>query len=332
MERDSSMVQLFLIGLSAGAATALLFASVASGSPLSVLLFYLAPLPILIAALGWSHWAALIAAIVASAGLAAVFGSFFFIAFLLGVGLPAWWLGYLALLARPTATATASPDGLEWYPVGHLVFWAAVISALIVVAAMLNFGTDADSFRASLRSSLERMLHISERTAAGPSSPAAQRPDPSRLVEFLVMALPPAAAVLTTITSVVNLWLAGRIAKISGRLRRPPPDLSAMRFPSFAPALAAAAIAASFLPGLIGITAGVLGASMLMAYAILGFAVLHAITRGMGSRPFALGGIYAAVIVFGWPVLALTLLGLADTAFDFRGRAARKRHPPGPAR
>ena len=68
------MMQVFLIGIGAGAATALLFASVASGSPLSVLLFYLAPLPILIAAIGWSHWAALIAALAASAGLAAVFG------------------------------------------------------------------------------------------------------------------------------------------------------------------------------------------------------------------------------------------------------------------
>ena len=55
------MVQLILIGVSAGAAAGLLFASVASGSPLSVPLFYLAPLPILIAAIGWSHWAALIA-------------------------------------------------------------------------------------------------------------------------------------------------------------------------------------------------------------------------------------------------------------------------------
>ena len=64
-----------------------------------------------------------------------------------------------------------------------------------------------------------------------------------------------------------------------------------------------------------------------MAYAILGFAVLHAITRGMSSRPFTLGGIYAAVIVFGWPVLVMSLLGLADTAFDFRGRAARRRGP-----
>src|SRR4029079_15306006 len=142
------MIQIVLVGLGAGAATALLFASVASGSPLSVVLFYLAPLPILIAALGWRHWAALIAAVGASASLAAVFGSFFFFAFLIGVGLPAWWLGYLALLARPSADASGA---LEWYPVGHLVFWAAIISAVLVVIGMLHFGTDEASFRASLR-------------------------------------------------------------------------------------------------------------------------------------------------------------------------------------
>ena len=216
------MVHVVLIGISAGAATALLFASVASGSALSVPLFYLAPLPILIAAMGWSHWAALIA-VVAAAGLAAVFGSLFFIAFLIGIGLPAWWLGYLALLARPTAT----PGGLEWYPVGHLVFWAAIIGAGIVIAGILTLGSDLDNFRASLRSGLERMLNLQARE---PSNPADSAPQ-SRLLDILVAVLPPAAAVLATITNVVNLWLAERIVKVSGRLRRPPSDLSAMRFP-----------------------------------------------------------------------------------------------------
>ena len=130
------MVQLILIDIGAGAATALLFGSVASGSLLSVALFYLAPLPILIAALGWSHWAGLVAAVVAATGLAAVFNAFFFMAFLLGIGLPAWWLGYLALLARPTTNG--APGGLEWYPVGHLVMWAALVSALVVTAGARN--------------------------------------------------------------------------------------------------------------------------------------------------------------------------------------------------
>ena len=174
------------------------------------------------------------------------------------------------------------------------------------------------------------MLKMPAARAIEPGRGCAGRADPSRLIDILVAVLPPAAAVLATVTNVVNLWLAERIVKISGRLRRPPSDLSAMQFPVYAPALVGAAVAASFLPGIVGISAGVLAASLLMAYAILGFAVLHAITRGMGSRPFTLGGIYVAVFVFGWPVLVMSLLGLADTAFDLRGRAARRRGPPNP--
>src|SRR5262249_2008031 len=151
------MMQILLIGLCAGAAAALLFASVASGSLLSVFLFYLSALPILIAALGWSHWAALVAAVLARGGLASLFGSFFLFAFLLGVGAPAWWLGYLALLARPRAGGAAD---LEWYPVGHLVVWAGIIGALAVIAAIPHFGTDAQSFNAALAAGFERMIRL----------------------------------------------------------------------------------------------------------------------------------------------------------------------------
>ncbi len=312
------MTQMFLIGIGAGAATALLFASVASGSLFSVLLFYLAPLPILIAALGWSHWAALIAAVFASLSLAAVFGSFLFVAFLLGIGLPAWWLGYLSLLARPTGAPP--PADVEWYPVGNLVVWAAIVGALIVMAALINFSSSEDGFRSALRNGLERVLKMQARG----SKPA----DLNRVLDFLVLALPPAAAVLTTITSVLNLWLANRVVAVSGRMRRPQPDLSAMVFPSYAPLLTGAAIAGSFLPGMIGTAAGVLAASLLVAYALLGFAVLHNITRGMNARFLMLGGAYASVLVLGWPALVLMLLGLTDTALDLRGRTARKRGPP----
>jgi hypothetical protein len=324
------MAQVSLIGIGAGAAAALLFASVASGSPLSVLLFYLAPLPILIAAMGWSHWAALIAAVVAATGLAALFSPFFFLAFLVGIGLPAWWLGYLALLARPAA-GTPTADGLEWYPVGYLVFWAAIISAGVVIVGMLNLGTDEAGFRAALHQSIERVVQVQTGAQAGSPGQSGGNPALSeRVLDIMVAILPVAAAVLTTTTGIVNLGLAGRIVKISGRLPRPWPDISAMRFPSYAPLVAGAAVLASFLPGLVGVMANVLMASVLMAYAVLGFAVLHAITRGTGSRPFILGGVYAAVIVFFWPALILSLLGLADTMFDFRGRAAQKRGAPPP--
>src|ERR1039457_7692944 len=95
------MMQFGLIGIGAGAAAALLFASVTSGALLSIPLFYLAPLPIMIAGLGWSHWSALTAAVAGALALAVAFGPVFFFIFLAGAGLPAWLLTYLAMLARP---------------------------------------------------------------------------------------------------------------------------------------------------------------------------------------------------------------------------------------
>jgi hypothetical protein len=149
--------------------------------------------------------------------------------------------------------------------------------------------------------------------------------DRGRLLDIMVAVLPPTAAVFTTAVNMFNLWLASRIVRISGRLHRPPTDLSAMRFPPYALALVGAAFVASFLPGMVGQFGVVVTSTMLLAYALLGLAVMHAITRGMNSRPFALGGLYAAVIIFGWPMLLLSMLGLADSAFNLRGRVAAKR-------
>jgi len=316
------MVQILLVAIGAGAASALLFASVATGSLVATLLFYLASLPILIAAMGWGHLAGLLGALLAATGLGLTLGFYFFIAFLFGVGLPAWWLGYLALLGRPVA-ANGSAGGMEWYPIGRLVFWAAIIGTLVIVVAVLSFGTDKEAFQTELRNAFERALGAAQGQTQIPG-----RADSRRVIDILVIALPPAAAVLLTILNTFNLWLAGRIVNVSGRLRRPWPELSEMTLPGFTPGVLAAAIAGSFLPELPGLLSGVLAASLFMAYAIMGFAVLHAVTRGMAGRVFMLVGAYFAVIILGWPILAMSLLGLAETAFNFRSRSTPAAGPP----
>ena len=134
-----------------------------SGALLSIVLFYLAPLPIMIAGIGWSHWAALIAAVTGALALGCVFGIMFFLALPRSPSaLPAWWLGYLAMLARPTATAAANDNAgaLEWYPPGRLVVWAAVLATLVIVSAIPTLGTDAESFRATLHETLAKMLRM----------------------------------------------------------------------------------------------------------------------------------------------------------------------------
>jgi hypothetical protein len=312
------MTQIVLVAIGAGAASALLFASVATGSIVATFLFYLSSLPILIATLGWSHLAGLLGAVLAAAGLGLTLGFTFFFAFLFGVGLPAWWLGYLALLGRPVV-ANGAGSTMEWYPVGRLVLWSAIIGASVLVIVVLNFGTDKETFQSELRNVFERALRVQNQG----KPPIPGQTDVRRIIDLLIIALPPAAAVLLTILNTFNLWLAARIVNVSGRLRRPWPDLSATTLPGITPVLLAAAIAGSFLPDLPGMLSGVFAASLFMAYAIMGFAVLHAITRGNSGRAFALVGAYGAVIVFGWPILAMSLLGLAESAFNIRARFAK---------
>lgn len=321
-------LQIGLVGLGAGACSALLFASMLSKSILAIGLFYLAPLPILIVALGWSHWAGLVAALVAALSLAFAVDSFYFLAFLISIGIPAWWLGYLALLARPAAAqgGAGAADQIEWYPPGQLVVWCAMLGAMIVLIGLSQIGHDEATIRDTLRRAIETVLRQQMRVPADQPLELSGLADP----RLLALVLPPAAAALTTMTQLLNLWLAGRIVLISGRLRRPWPEFAALRFPAATPIALAAAFAGSFLPGTIGLAAALPAASLLMAYAVLGFAVMHGITRHLPSRGIVLFGIYAAVAVFGWPVLLMTLLGLIDTALDLRGRVAATRGPPAP--
>ena len=76
------------------------------------------------------------------------------------------------------------------------------------------------------------------------------------------------------------------------------------------------------------LSAQVTATALLLAYAIIGFAVLHTLTLALKSRTFWLGSTYAVVVVFGWPVIAMVILGLADAVFGFRERFLRTRQPP----
>src|SRR5947199_2305072 len=105
------MIAIVAIALFAGAASALMFASIVSGAPISLVLFYLAPLPLMVAGLGWGPLGASIGGIASAAGLGVIFGLPYCLAFVLTVALPAWWLGHLALLGRPVATAVPGGNG-----------------------------------------------------------------------------------------------------------------------------------------------------------------------------------------------------------------------------
>jgi hypothetical protein len=317
------MMAFALIALIAGAASALMFASIVSGALISLVLFYLAPLPLMVASIGWGPLCASFGGIAAAIGLGALFGLPYCIAFAVTVALPAWWLGHLVLLSRkvdaaPDTEPTAEPE-LEWYPVGRILLWIAGFATLTTIAALLTLGTDAETIIGTLRRGLMRLLRTTDPQAAG---------EAGQFVDALVRIAPAAATIVAMMTLTLNLWLSAKVTATSGRLRRPWPDMMTAELPPMTLVALCIAIAFCFTGGLLAIVAQIATAALMMGYALAGFAVLHTLTLALKSRTFWLGSTYAVVVVFGWPVIAMVILGLADAVFGFRERFLRTRQPP----
>jgi hypothetical protein len=318
------MMALVLIALVAGAASALMFASIVSGALISLLLVCLAPMPLMVASLAWGPLCGTIGGIFAILSLAATFGMPTAIGFAVADALPAWWLGHLVLLGRPVTGALPQADGapdLEWYPIGRVLVWIAAIAALITMASLLSIGTDAATISDTLRRSFVRTL----RAVTG-----SEISDTDAGVHVFVAVVPVVVAMSCVTTLAFNLWLAAKVAATSGRLRRPWPDLTTTALPPMTLVALCVALAACFGGGLIGMFAEAVAAALLTAYALTGFAVLHTLTFALKSRALWLGAAYAAVVILFWPLIAMVILGLADAVFGFRKRFPRNRPPPLP--
>lgn len=312
------MLALLLTGVAAGLASALLAAGAAAGSALAVPLFYLSPLPVMIAGIAFSPLAAFVAVMVGGAGLGLGFGGTFLLTYVVSLGGPAFALAYAALLARPDP---AGRDGLVWFPVGGLVLLSAGFSALAVIIALFAVAGDYEAYRSAVIAAFEALL-------SGQVLPGAQPGDSAAVGALVARLLPGIAAVMSMISQLVCLYLAARAALISGRLRRPWPSLSAFRLPPVTSLVLAVAIALSMAGEMLGLSAFAVATTLVCAYALAGFAVVHAVTIGHSARFLILAALWLTTAMLGWPVLAMAVLGFVDAMFDFRARMGTGRSPP----
>lgn len=320
------MATFLLIGAGAGLVAAALFASAATATALAAILFYLAPLPICLAGLGWGTTAAAVSALTGTTVVAGALGLATGAIFALGVGGPMAVLCYLALLSRPTAAPQkAGTGGLEWYPVGRLVGWGAVMAGLLAGAMVLMLGYDADFYRELIKNVLEHSALkeldqggtlINDSTIGGLSS-------------ALARAMPAAFAIIWQSIALFNLWLAGVIVDASGRALRPWPQLDAFELPNAFFLAFTGSLLAPFLPGMAGLLAIGFAGALLFAYVLQGLAVLHAFTRGMPFRGVLLAVVYLGILLLGWVAIAIAILGLSEPMLRLRERAAARGQPPG---
>ena len=315
------MLHRYIVAIGAGCAAALLFAVSAQSNALAMALAYLAPLPIMIATLGFGLDAGAIAGVISAAALAVLAEPLSALLFAASVALPAWVLAAFSITPIGKYFRAWKPDAPAHASVGAVVMLAALFgmigAAAVLTTVIVIYGGYSEGAR-----------QVASTVAALAADAFDGAPDHLNAREFadaLVRFGPPAIAASTLVMLGVNLYAAARSTQLSHNLPRPWPDLPtslALPWPlgvAFLACLAAYYALPAPTAQYFSIGAGGLGAALVLQ----GLAVAHALSRGLKMRPLMLVALYACCVLrakYTLPVVAA--LGLIDGFLRLRTRAA----------
>lgn len=309
----------FLLAIAAGVISAVVFASATTGAMLlRVVLFLLTPLSLYLAGLGLGVVAAAIAAITATAAVMLIANPLTAEVYAVSTALPA------VICTRLTLMSRGSEDDREWYPIGRIVVTAALFAGLFAMLALILMGGNIDTLTKMLRGAVETF--VKSELSQIPGAPEIDAKEIDEITRSTLATLPWALGLLGMATTLLNLWLAGRITLASGRLVRPWPDLAQFKMPAGATFVLMIAIGLTFTGGLTGLLAACIAAPFTLAFALVGLALVHVLTRGSPWRTFILTSLYSGAILIPHIGLLLALAGLAETVFGYRNT----RKPPAP--
>jgi hypothetical protein len=309
-----------IIGAGSGLVSAALFASAATATALAGVLFYLAPLPLCLAGLGWGSAAAFVAALVGTLVVALSLGPATAAIFALSIAAPMALLAHLALLSRPLATPGPVTQAIEWYPAGRIVGWAALIAGGLAAILVLIVGYDQAAYKETIR----QMLDHSALKELDRDGTLFTEETLTSMAAMVARALPAAFAIVWLTITLFNLWMAGMIVDASARALRPWPDFHALELPNALVPIFAASLLASFVPGLSGLVATGFAGALLFAFVLQGLAVIHVYSRGAPFRALLLGAVYLGILLLGWVAIVVAIIGIGEPVFRLRER----RQPP----
>jgi hypothetical protein len=331
-----------LVGLGAGIASALVLVAAAKGSMFGLFAFiFMAPLPIIIVGLGWGWPAASTAAAAAGGAMVIVSQPKAAILHLCAIGLPMAAFAYFLLLNR--FTGQRLPDGnpaIEWYPVGRVVAFAALIAGGLASLSLFSVASDMASLEAEVRKTLDRFIASSPGTDGKPAASQDGRPVPNlklpsdadieTFAKLMTRSFAAAVATFWMALACLNIWLGGLIARASGRLARPWPDLSLLSLPRETPLAFVAAIGLSFLDGYAGLIASGFASAFFFAYLLVGLAIIHNLTRGTNARGLILFAVYLALFVLNpFSGIIIAMIGIAEPISPLRRRFSSPAPPNG---
>ncbi|MGI9464275.1 MAG: hypothetical protein ACR2OM_10060, partial [Aestuariivirgaceae bacterium] len=279
--------------------------------------------------LGWAPVTAAAGGLIGALVLAATLGIKPGIFFIISTAIAPVLISHLALINRPAgasgaAEGEAADNDVQWYPEGRLILWCGLIACALMTLTIFVIGSGAEGFQAIVKTSLDTLV-----------AQIAEGVDPDELakvqqaIAVFARFAAPIAACVWLLSTLFNLWAASRILDASQRSPRPWAPFSSYALPRTSTIAMAVAVAASFMPGTLGLIGLVGIALMTTIFTIIGLAALHGVTMGNPMRPFILATTYLALFVLSWVVmLPLVILALADLMFNLRQRRAASM--PGP--
>lgn len=340
MNRQTLLALLSSLGIAIGAglASALLFVGPMKGTLFALFLAYLAPLPLMIASLGFGQWTGLLGVLLGSGLIAGLLYPSIGLVYAIGIGLPAWLVCAAALRGAPPVEAKPPRPVAQKPPaLPNAAPMRALAAATLIFAVALSGGALAlAAAHGGLNSMLNQLtdqLTPSIRELKDATTTLPDGLDVDRLARLLVRFMVPAMAGSGLLLVMANLWLAARTVQISGRLPTTWPDVPFnLRLPvPFAAALIPA-VGLVFIGHEIGFVAAIAAVALATALSLQGLAVMHDLTRGMSARTPLLFGAYLIMSVIPpWPLAAFALLGLADAALGLRERKRLRQSAPPPS-
>jgi hypothetical protein len=295
------------IAIACGSVGACLYLAATLGTPGGLVLVYMTQLPLFIAGLWLGTGAAALAGFIAALVLLAASDLLGAAVFAAVNAVP------VALIVRQALLAQNGSDGtVVWYPPGRLTAWLAAFALAGIGAALLLLG-GPEGIQSTLRGVVAEVL---DRLARHPVA------DRDQAAELIAMVIPGMIAASWMIMLVANAALAQGLLARFGANWRPSPDLAGLDLPLWVPVALGLAAAAVVFGGALRF----IGINMLIALSVpcclAGMAVLHAVARQMSHPALALVGFYMLAAVFGWPFLAVAVLGLLESWLGLRQRLA----------
>jgi Predicted membrane protein (DUF2232) len=303
------MPQTLGLAVLAGVVSSALFLCLLTGVPGMVLFAYFVQLPLMLAGLAMGPTASMVAVVSALLINGVIAGAVATMIYGVIQALPALIVVRQALLARQDG------GNVEWYPPGLLLAQLTCVAGLGIGLAFLLLldhpGGLQGAIEAFLASALVEMGAIQAEAVSS-----------AELGPWMFL-FPGLMATSWLVMVVLNAVLAQALAVRLGWNRRPSPDLTRLELPSWLwPALGAAGLVA--LLGEHGW--GFLGRSLLIVfvvpYVFLGLAVIHTLVRRWSHPSWLLAALYAALVLLGWPILAVLLLGFVEDWAHLRRRLA----------